>query len=216
MVAAGLVVALIAVAGLALPAASDAKGNATAEPEAAVVGTQSGSASSVDTAAVQRSRFAVTIRSPSGPPRIDTGLTDLDGNSVSVACSTCHATREPNVNNKSASDLDDFHDELKVSHGTVSCLSCHNADDYDALKLADATRVDFTDVMTLCAQCHGRQMDAYEHGAHGGMTGHWDLTRGPRQRNNCIDCHHPHAPQFPRMLPTFKPRDRFLQSRADH
>jgi hypothetical protein len=155
--------------------------------------------------------FPVTIRKPLGPPQCLTGLTDASGEPVSVSCSTCHAARKPNFENKVVGDLNEFHGSLAFAHGTVSCLSCHNAEDYDALKLADGSRIEFTDVMTLCAQCHGPQTRDYEHGAHGGMNGYWDLTRGPRTRNNCIDCHNPHSPQFPKMQPTFKPRDRFLE-----
>lgn len=162
-------------------------------------------------------RFAVTIRKPDGPPRVDTGMADAQGDRITASCSTCHATRTPNPQNVTAEDLNEFHGELTFSHGTVRCLSCHNSTDYDALKLADGQRVEFTDVMTLCAQCHGPQMQAYEHGAHGGMTGHWDLTRGPRTKNNCVDCHDPHKPQFPVMKPTFKPYDRFLEpARTKH
>lgn len=158
------------------------------------------------------SKFAVTIRRPTGPPRVATGLRDGRGQPVTVACSTCHATRQPNLQNKSVRELDEFHRELSLSHGNVSCLSCHNENDYDSLKLADGSRIAFPEVMTLCAQCHGPQMTAYEHGAHGGMTGFWDLSRGPQMKNNCVDCHDPHAPQFPKMHPTFKPRDRFLKT----
>ena len=87
----------------------------------------------------------------------------------------------------------------------------------DALRLADGTRLDFPDVMTLCAQCHGPQMTDYGHGAHGGMTGFWDKSRGPQEKLNCIDCHLPHTPQFPKMQPTFKPKDRFLSPEGgDH
>lgn len=162
-------------------------------------------------------RFVVSIREPDGAPRVKTGRTDLHGNAISVSCSTCHTTRQPNPTNKASKDLDEFHGELKFSHGAISCLSCHNDQDYDSLKLADGRRVEFTKVMTLCAQCHGSQMKAYEHGAHGGMTGHWDLTRGPQVKNNCVDCHNPHTPQFPKMRPTFKPKDRFLEPpRTDH
>ena len=161
--------------------------------------------------------FAVSIRKPSGPPRIATGVHDLHGNAVTVACSQCHTVRQPNHQNKAAGDLDEFHGGMAFSHGTVSCLSCHNDQDYDSLKLADGTRIEFSDVMTLCAQCHGPQMTAYQHGAHGGMTGYWDLSRGPQVKNNCVDCHAPHTPQFPRMQPTFKPRDRFLDKpRTEH
>lgn len=108
--------------------------------------------------------------------------------------------------------MNEFHGSLKIAHGKISCLSCHNADDYDALKLADGSRVEYSNVMQLCAQCHGQQMRDYKHNVHGGMNGHWDLTRGPRERLNCIDCHNPHSPQFPKMQPTFKPKDRFLDS----
>jgi hypothetical protein len=162
-------------------------------------------------------QFPVEIRKPGGPPRIATSLTDPHGNAVTVACSTCHTTRQANHQNKSVKDLDEFHGGMAFSHGTVSCLSCHNSGDYDSLKLADGNRVEFTDVMTLCGQCHGTQMTDYINGAHGGLTGYWDLTRGPQQKNNCVDCHHPHSPQFPKMKPGFKPKDRFLeQPRSEH
>ena len=162
-------------------------------------------------------RFSVTIRKPQGPPRVVTPLKDIHGSSVTVACSTCHTTRPPNHQNKTVKTLDEFHSGMAFSHGTVSCLSCHNPNDYDSLQLADGSPVGFTDVMTLCGQCHGPQMKYYEHGVHGGLNGYWDLTRGPQQKNNCVDCHNPHAPQFPKMQPTFKPRDRFLEkARSEH
>ncbi|MFT7632687.1 MAG: hypothetical protein ACI87E_003741 [Mariniblastus sp.] len=154
--------------------------------------------------------FDVSIRKPAGPPRVATGQTDPHGNQVTVACSTCHTVRKPDFTNKVPDDLKEFHGELGFSHGTVSCLSCHNSNDYDALKLADGARVEFSNVMTLCAQCHGQQKRDYMHGVHGGLNGFWDLSRGPQTKNNCVDCHHPHAPQFPKMQPTFKPKDRFL------
>ena len=155
--------------------------------------------------------FSVEIRKPSGPPRCETGLTDGNGQPVTVSCSTCHATRKPNFENKVVEDLNEFHGSLKLMHGDLSCLSCHNPDDYASLKLADGSRVEFSDVMRLCAQCHGQQTKDYDHGAHGGMSGFWDQNRGPRTKNNCVDCHAPHWPQFPKMQPTFKPRDRFLK-----
>ncbi|QDS98792.1 hypothetical protein [Adhaeretor mobilis] len=160
-------------------------------------------------------KFPVTIRKPSGPPRLDLGAVDSQGKPVTVACSTCHTTRPSNLAIRSPTDLKEFHQSMEFAHGNVSCLSCHNPEDYDSLRLADGRRVEFTEVMTLCAQCHGTQTRDYRHGAHGGMNGHWDLSRGPRVRNNCVDCHDPHAPSFPSMNPTFKPRDRFLE-KADH
>jgi len=154
--------------------------------------------------------YSATIRKPAGPPQVLTGLTDVHGNAVTVSCSTCHATRKPDLENNTAVEMNEFHGSLKIAHGKISCLSCHNANDYDSLKLADGSRIEFSDVMSLCGQCHGPQMRDYEHNVHGGMNGYWDLTKGARQKNNCVDCHNPHSPQFPKMQPTFKPRDRFL------
>ncbi len=156
------------------------------------------------------SSASISIHRPVGPPQIATGMTNLAGEPITVGCRNCHATRPPNPANKSVADLDEFHGSMKLHHGNISCLSCHNGEDYDALKLADGTRIEFSDVMELCSQCHGPQRRDYEHGLHGGMRGYWDASKGGKQKNNCVDCHYPHAPQFPHMFPTFKPRDRFL------
>jgi formate-dependent nitrite reductase cytochrome c552 subunit len=159
----------------------------------------------------------VAIRTPHGPPMLETGLKDLHGRPVMASCVSCHATRPANVENRAAADLDEFHQGLTVKHGSLSCVSCHNGNDYNTLRLADGKRVEFTDVMTLCAQCHGPQFRDYQHGAHGGMNGYWDLGRGGRTRNNCVDCHDPHAPAYQSVRPAAGPRDRFLTpSHPDH
>jgi hypothetical protein len=125
-----------------------------------------------------------------------------------VSCSSCHATTTPNRAILSGGQLEKFHQGLIYSHGSQSCLNCHNESNYDALRLANGDSVDYVDVMTLGGQCHGPQLRDYQRGLHGGMNGHWDLTRGPRTRNNCINCHDPHAPAFPMVQPVFPPRDR--------
>ncbi|MHC5024268.1 MAG: cytochrome c3 family protein [Planctomycetota bacterium] len=159
--------------------------------------------------------FAVTIHRPTGPPRIATDLVDQAGEPVTVACGTCHATRAPDLTIDDAEALDEFHQGLTYQHGTLTCYSCHDPADTDQLRLADGRGRPYVEVMTVCAQCHGPQARAFAHGAHGGMTGYWDLSRGPRVRNNCVDCHDPHVPAFPRMMPTFKPRDRFLSPTSE-
>ncbi len=150
----------------------------------------------------------VTIKPGPPTPRLDTGLKDPHGKPITVACSTCHSTTTPNADRKTAHDLVQAHRGLSYAHGNLTCLSCHNAKDYDTLHLADGRSVAFPDVMTLCAQCHGTAMRDYTHGSHGGMTGHWDLTRGPRVKNNCVNCHDPHHPKFPLVKPVLPPRDR--------
>ena len=78
------------------------------------------------------------------------------------------------------------------------------------MRLADGRVLEFVDSMQLCAQCHGPQHRDWQRGSHGGMTGHWDLARGPRERNHCVVCHDPHAPQLQQVSPAPPPRDRFL------
>ena len=153
-------------------------------------------------------RFAVNINRPAGPPVVH--VLDDAGVMQTLSCTVCHTLREPDVNNRSTADLDQFHQDISFVHGDLSCLACHNPDDYNTLRLADQRSIAFRDVMTLCAQCHGPQHRDYLKGAHGGMNGYWDLSRGPRTRNGCTDCHNPHSPSFPAMVPTFKPSDRFL------
>ena len=150
--------------------------------------------------------FPVTISTPAGHPLVDSGEKDANGQAVMVACATCHDTREPNFNTQSGAALEQFHQGLHYQHGNQSCLSCHNSEDYNTLKKADGKPIDFTATMTLCAQCHGTQFRDYQDGLHGGMNGHWDLTRGGRTRNTCTDCHDPHQPAFPKVMPVFPPK----------
>lgn len=161
--------------------------------------------------------YAVGIRRPVDPPSVDSGLRDAAGQPISISCGTCHGTREPNLANRTTADLDLFHQALVMQHGGLACVACHNPErGYDALRLADGSSVAFENVMTLCAQCHGPQFRDYTNGSHGGMTGYWDRTKGPRERNNCIDCHDPHAPKFPMVHPAPGPNDRFLAKDAAH
>lgn len=159
----------------------------------------------------------VHIRRPAGDPVVDSGRKDLQGRTIGIACHTCHTTRPPNRETRSSSELDEFHQGLHVNHGNLACVACHHPDEgYQKLRLADGRALAYADVMQLCAQCHGPQFRDYQHGSHGGMTGHWDPRRGARQRNNCIDCHDPHTPRFPRVMPAPGPNDRFLKSEPRH
>lgn len=160
----------------------------------------------VQLAKAVRKSYAITIV---GEPSTPTVLADLSGHGkepTEVSCTTCHTTREADLNTRSADKLDVFHQGLEMQHGGLSCLSCHNSDNYDTLRLADSTAVPFEQTMQLCAQCHGPQHRDFQRGSHGGMTGYWDLEQGPRTRNACIVCHDPHAPAYPQLMPVFPPK----------
>jgi hypothetical protein len=152
----------------------------------------------------------VAIRKPAGPPTIKTDVVDHKGQPVTLACANCHATKPANAQAKLGHPLELFHQSLQGAHASLTCISCHNAaDGYATLRLADGKSLPYPEVMTLCAQCHGPQYRDYVHGAHGGMTGHWDRSKGGRVRNNCVDCHDPHAPKYPIVVPARGPNDRF-------
>jgi formate-dependent nitrite reductase cytochrome c552 subunit len=153
---------------------------------------------------------------PTRTPAVDTGLKDYHGVEAGVSCMTCHSTREPHRANGVGGALPKtFHQGLAYVHAGQSCLSCHHADDYDSLRLADGRKLAFRDSQQLCAQCHGPQTRDYLNGSHGGMRGYWDKSRGGRERNSCIDCHDPHAPAFPAMIPVFAPRDAAARQQAE-
>ena len=148
-------------------------------------------------------------------PGVATGSVDHQGREVRVACMTCHATRDANRDlGSGGSTPGEFHQGLVYAHGGQSCLSCHHADDYDSLRLADGRGLAFAEAQRLCAQCHGPQTRDYLNGSHGGMTGYWDRSRGPRARNTCTDCHDPHAPAYPAWTPVFPPRDAAARQQA--
>jgi nitrate/TMAO reductase-like tetraheme cytochrome c subunit len=148
-------------------------------------------------------------------PRVATGVSDRAGRPVSVACMTCHATREPDrAHGVGGTVPDDFHQGLRYAHAGQSCLSCHHSADYDSLRAADGRSVPFAQAQQLCAQCHGPQTRDYLAGSHGGMTGHWDKAAGSRERNTCTDCHDPHAPAYPLWTPVFAPVDAAARQQA--
>ncbi len=156
-------------------------------------------------------RHGTHIARPEGAPRVPTGQKDPLGREVTVSCSSCHANLPAGLDTRHGHELTRFHQGLHTAHGGLACLTCHDRRDYDRLQLADASPLDFSDVKALCSQCHAPQARDFARGAHGGIQGHWDDRFGPRTQKNCIDCHDAHAPAFPRMRPTFFPRDRFLE-----
>jgi hypothetical protein len=155
----------------------------------------------------------VVIHEPERLTSIESGARDGLGRPVRVACAGCHGLREATSGFPlSERELQQFHVGLRVQHGAIGCTSCHAArrGGEPKLHLADGVEVDTAEALRLCAQCHGPKYQDYLHGSHGGMSGHWDLSRGPRLRNHCVDCHDPHAPAYQPSRPVLPPRDRFV------
>lgn len=161
-------------------------------------------------------RHATTITTPRVLEGLPVGPPDVTGRPTVAPCGTCHEAGEARALPADAAGIGGPHVGLELHHGAIECASCHAADDRSALHLASGATIPMTDALRLCAQCHGPQYRDYRHGAHGGMRGYWDLSRGPRERNHCVACHDPHAPAFGQFEPVSGPRDRFTVDAEPH
>ena len=146
-------------------------------------------------------RAALSTTSPrtplSHPPRIDL-------NGFERGCEDCHALFESGERAHGArSDSDKVqHKDIVLSHGTNDrCLGCHHGEDRDHLSLLDGTPIRFDEAERLCRECHGLVGRDWEAGTHGRTHGSW-VTGSPEQhRLTCTECHDPHAPAFPAVVP---------------
>jgi hypothetical protein len=159
--------------------------------------------------------YPVIINDPPRLSSIESGIPDPRGAPTRVACQTCHSLRQSNPLPASMDGLTTFHQHMVFKHGNSTCTSCHVEGRHDRIHLANGSVLPMTEALSLCAQCHGPQYRDYQHGSHGGMNGYWDRKRGPRTRNHCVDCHDPHAPQIPAVMPAAPPRDRFLHTGSE-
>ncbi len=148
-----------------------------------------------------------TIHQPAKLTSVESDQKDGLGRPLRVPCESCHSLREDKPMPSRPADLKEFHTGLRIQHGQLACISCHQAKEPRTLHLATGEPLPMTEVVTLCAQCHGPQARDFRAGAHGGMTGHWDLSRGGRTRNNCVSCHDPHTPQYPGARPVMPPKE---------
>jgi hypothetical protein len=155
-------------------------------------------------------RHAVTVHLPTTLGVVDTSRTDVLGRPIGVACTTCHGPNATEGFAGAAGAPETFHQGVELRHGELPCAACHDGQDRSKLHLADGTLLDMGDVRQLCGQCHGSQHRDWQRGIHGGMSGYWDLRRGPRVRNVCIDCHAAHQPRPGQVMPVLPPRDRHL------
>lgn len=129
-----------------------------------------------------------------------------------VACGTCHATAPERPLPAKPEQLQQFHQGLAFKHGALECASCHSVGQPPRLHLATGEALETSEALKLCAQCHGPQWRDFQRGAHGGIRGYWDASRGPKERIHCVNCHDPHAPRYVGGQPVLPPRDRLLEA----
>lgn len=94
------------------------------------------------------------------------------------------------------------HQDIRLEHGNNRfCLNCHHPTNRNAFVDYDGSEIAESDVVLLCAKCHGTIYRDWQAGVHGRHNGYWDTRRGPRTKLRCIQCHDPHRPAFPSMRP---------------
>lgn len=89
------------------------------------------------------------------------------------------------------------HTHIELNHGLNNeCNNCHALDDREKLVLHDLTMVPYSNVVTLCAQCHGLIYRDWQRGTHGITLGYWNDAFGEPRRATCTACHDPHSPSY--------------------
>jgi hypothetical protein len=117
---------------------------------------------------------------------------------VRFKCSQCHNNKPVSV----ARAAEIAHADIKLDHGgqekPLSCFTCHNKEERDALETEAGVKVDMDHSYQLCAQCHFRQKKDWVGGAHGKRVSYW---AGQRVVQSCVSCHNPHSPRFKKRWP---------------
>ncbi len=118
-------------------------------------------------------------------------------------CSQCHNNESVSI----ARAAEMAHGDIKLDHGgrekPLSCFTCHNKEERDALETEAGVKVDMDHSYQMCAQCHFRQLKDWVGGAHGKRVSYW---AGDRVVKSCVSCHNPHSPRFKKRWPvTYSP-----------
>lgn len=133
-------------------------------------------------------------------------------------CSECHTDfeHEPTSNRPQGEHAIIL---AKFDHGsTIYCMSCHHIKDRNSYVDNLGRPMSAEKSEALCARCHGPMIRDWKDGAHGRTNGFWDESFGERKKLTCVQCHDPHTPQFPKMVPSPPPIRSRLEKKhvADH
>lgn len=120
-------------------------------------------------------------------------------NDREYTCGMCHIELVERLREKA---LKEDHKNIRFRHGAnLLCLNCHNSDNPDTFVNQDGSPIPAAQSSILCGKCHSSRMDEWRIGIHGRQNGHWDVKFGEQVNLDCIQCHDPHTPRFPKMKP---------------
>lgn len=133
------------------------------------------------------------------PPRTTKGL-DLVKSGWAYNCMECHKLFPARWH------YDDRpfneHKDVQLDHGNNRfCLNCHHATNRNAFVDYDGAEIAQSDVVKLCAKCHGTTYRDWQAGVHGRQNGFWNADLGDKTKLRCIQCHDPHSPKFKAIKP---------------
>lgn len=130
----------------------------------------------------------------------DPAAADLGG--FHQSCNGCHQIFTVTPETGQAAVPRSMHTEVELNHGLNNrCTNCHDSRDFARLRLHDGASIPYSQVATLCAQCHGTVYRDWQSGSHGKTMGSWSGDLAEMTRLRCSECHDPHAPAYPKYTP---------------
>ncbi len=118
-------------------------------------------------------------------------------------CNECHRVfgTEGSGKNRIAEHVD-----LKLNHGSNdNCMNCHHKENRNAYVTNDGNEIPSNRPEILCSKCHGMVYRDWMIGAHGRITVSWNSNGKGLHLLVCTECHNPHDPGFPQLVPMSGP-----------
>jgi uncharacterized protein YlaI len=114
-------------------------------------------------------------------------------------CNECHRVfdTEGSGKNRIAEHVD-----LKLNHGSNdNCMNCHHKENRNAYVTNDGNEIPSNRPEILCSKCHGMVYRDWMIGVHGRVTVSWNRNKKGWHLLVCTECHDPHDPGFPQLVP---------------
>ncbi|MEE9368849.1 MAG: hypothetical protein V3V05_08290 [Pontiella sp.] len=118
-------------------------------------------------------------------------------------CARCHKPELEPYRAESLPPGKDAHWDISIHHaGDMDCFSCHKKEDPNQLVSVIDKNATLETSYLHCGSCHKDQFKSWLGGAHGKRLTGWN---GVRIIRNCSECHNPHAPERPKVIPIAQP-----------
>jgi hypothetical protein len=94
------------------------------------------------------------------------------------------------------------HVDLKLNHGSNdNCMNCHHKTNRNAYVTNDGDEIPSNRPEILCSKCHGMVYRDWMIGVHGRISNSWNSNKKGWHLLVCTECHNPHDPGFPQLVP---------------